>query len=289
MKTAISSAFVLLGTLVATATVASAQPAPHQPPPPPPPCLVSGPPIFEIDHLESGSKVAQVAKLFASGAWTSDETDASGKAGRHGNGCLEGGALKQARADLAAAKWQISHPKIHCMAMSANYTVYKVNDKAVFESHVCGNDILDDVSATSVADLEKLLAAAWQPPGGGPVAYACKSSSTVMFEIDHQTSAPKLHSTSTTKLFDNGAWVTTTGTAESTGCLDKDAFGKLRDELAAAPWTTTQRGVNCRAMSAGFTVYSYNGKAVYTSRTCGDPVDAKSSQAISDLEKALTP
>ena len=79
------------------------------------------------------------------------------------------------------------------------------------------------------------------------------------------------------------------GATETVGCLAKDDFGKLHDELAAAPWKITSSRPACRAMSAAFTVYSYGGKVMYTARTCGDLLDEKSTAVIADVEKRLAP
>ena len=55
--------------------------------------------------------------------------------------------------------WTIQHPKFHCMAKSLNYTVYKIGGKAMFTSHVCGNDTLDDADSKRLAEITQLLSA----------------------------------------------------------------------------------------------------------------------------------
>jgi len=69
--------------------------------------------------------------------------------------------MKKIKAELAAAKWKVTTAKIHCMAMSPLFTVYKAGGKQVFESHVCGGQTLDDDSNKAVQYLEKELAAAF--------------------------------------------------------------------------------------------------------------------------------
>jgi hypothetical protein len=125
-------------------------------------CKPTGAPIFEIDRRDTANpKFVQAAKLYASGAWTFEETDAAGKSAGTGSGCLSADAIKAIQAELTAAKWKVTTAKIKCMAMSPHYTAYKAGGKDVFESHVCGGKTLDEASQKALDDLEKQLAVAF--------------------------------------------------------------------------------------------------------------------------------
>ena len=147
------------------ACVAEAEPQPAAPgasKPAKAACEAKGTALFEADHLTQGApKSLEAAKLYANGAWTYSETDADGKAGAAQNGCSDDSeAVKKVKAELAAAKWTVTTAKIRCMAMSPNYTVYKVNGKTVFESHVCDGKSLDEASQKALTDAQALLAPA---------------------------------------------------------------------------------------------------------------------------------
>src|SRR5262245_55745956 len=122
MKTAIHVLAVLL---VACAPSATAAPRPDPGPAPPArradACRTSGKVTFEIDHrVDPGAKLPTSAvKVFASGGWTRDETDAEGKALPQRTGCLAKPDAKQLETALAGAPWKIIKAQIHCMAVSA--------------------------------------------------------------------------------------------------------------------------------------------------------------------------
>ncbi|HUJ59191.1 MAG TPA: hypothetical protein VLX92_11885 [Kofleriaceae bacterium] len=164
MKTTL--AILLLGT-----AVAGAAPATKCGP-------VHGTPIYENDHKDTrATEPTRSVKVYDNGSWMFEVTTPDGKVAASSSGCLDESDLKQVRADLKKAKWKISHPRIHCMAISSSYSVLKVDGKEVFEAHTCGNDVLDDVSARSEADIEKIIAPAWQsgaalttpPASNGPI------------------------------------------------------------------------------------------------------------------------
>ena len=158
--------------LVACASSASAEPpAPAAPSPPPaqatPPapaaCKPTGTAVFQIDHkVEPGAKLATSAvKLYATGAWTHAETDAEGKAQPEASGCLARPDVKQVVDALHAAPWKITTARIRCMAMSPQFTEYRVDGKLVFTQKLCSGQSLDDKSR---AALDKAIALV-EPPG----------------------------------------------------------------------------------------------------------------------------
>ena len=165
--------------LVACASSASAEPSapatprpgPAAPPAPPAPsapaaCKPTGAAVFQIDHkVEPGAKLATSAvKLYTTGAWTHDETDAEGKAQPQALGCLARPDVKQVVDALHAAPWKITTARIRCMAMSPQYTEYRVDGKLVFTQKLCSGQSLDDKSR---AALDKAIALV-EPPGAKP-------------------------------------------------------------------------------------------------------------------------
>jgi hypothetical protein len=154
--------------VVACASSASAEPpAPAAPSPPAAPaaCKPTGAVVFQIDHkVEPGAKLATSAvKLHATGAWTRDETDPEGKAQPQTAGCLARPDVKQVTDALHAAPWKITTARIHCMAMSPQFTEYRVDGKLVFTQKLCSGQSLDDKSR---AALDKAIARV--EPSGTP-------------------------------------------------------------------------------------------------------------------------
>ncbi len=119
----------------------------------------------------------------------------------------------------------------------------------------------------------------------------CPVEGPVVFTIDHRTDPGATVDTSRVELHANGSFhwlVTTVGKTPSrtpgptgNGCLPKASNDQVTAALKAAPWTLTHRRITCKARSVSFTVFSVNGKEVYTERVCGaDALDAKSQAAI---------
>lgn len=164
------NALTLLALLpLACATAAASPDAPAKPAPPPDSCRATGKVVFEIDHrVEPGAKLATSAvKVFANGAWTRDESDADGKALPQRSGCLAKADAKQLETTLADAPWKITKAQVHCMAMSAAFTVYQVNGKPVFTQKLCSGESLDDKSRAKLdaatAQVEREVARATKP------------------------------------------------------------------------------------------------------------------------------
>ena len=94
-------------------------------------------------------------KVFANGAWqTKVETfDAEGKPmPPTDDGCFAQPDVKKlTTTSLHGAEAGRSRPaRVHCMAMTAAYTVYRVNGKSVFIRKLCSGDSLDDKSMTKL-------------------------------------------------------------------------------------------------------------------------------------------
>jgi hypothetical protein len=157
---------------------ASAAAAPDKPPAPTPSagaqqpdkCRPAGAVVFAIDHrVDAGAKLAiWTTKVFASGAWTRDDTDAEGKAAPQRTGCLAKPDLQQLQTTLSGAPWKVTKASIHCMAMSSEFTVYQVNGKPVFTRRLCSGEALDDKSRgkldAAVAQVDGELAKAAAKP-----------------------------------------------------------------------------------------------------------------------------
>jgi hypothetical protein len=123
--------------------------------------------VFEIDHrIEPGAKVGtSTSKLYASGAWTHDETDGDGKAQPQTTGCLGKAAADDVGAALKAAPWKITMARIRCMAMSPQYVEFLVAGKRVYTQKLCSGQTLDDKSR---AALDKAIAQLEPPAGAKP-------------------------------------------------------------------------------------------------------------------------
>jgi hypothetical protein len=151
--------------LLAIVPLACASNAVAAPPPAPPPatkpaspaptpaqpttaCAPSGTVLFEIDHrVDPGAKLATSStKVFGNGAWTHDETDADGKALAPTAGCLAKNDVATLETTLKGAPWKVTTARIHCMAMSATFTVYQVHGKPVFTQRLCSGESLDEKS-----------------------------------------------------------------------------------------------------------------------------------------------
>jgi hypothetical protein len=119
-----------------------------KPAPPAAACRPTGAVMFEIDHrVDPGARLATSAvKVFANGAWTSDQIDADGKAAAQRTGCFAKPDLKQLEATLHDAAWKITTSRIRCMAMSPTSTVFLVGGKPVFTQRLCSGQALDDKS-----------------------------------------------------------------------------------------------------------------------------------------------
>jgi len=129
-------------------------------------CRPTGAVVFEIDHrADPGAKLATSAiKVFGTGAWTRDETDADGKAATQRTGCFAKADAKQLETTLAGATWKVTTARIHCMARSATFTVFQVGGKPVYTQRLCSGDALDAQSQkkldAAVAQVETELARA---------------------------------------------------------------------------------------------------------------------------------
>ncbi len=122
------------------------------------------------------------------------------------------------------------------------------------------------------------------PPGARP--HVCKQAGPMLLEIDE-------NKTAVTKLFTDGAFDKKTFddkgklTSEASGCLDDKDLRRLTKEINAAPWTVRTDMIHCMAISHDITTYKVDGKAVYSERLCGDPLDDVSEAARADATAVL--
>jgi hypothetical protein len=151
----------LLAILLLACPVAGAEPAP-----PATACRPMGAVRFEIDHRgDPGTKLGtSTIKVFATGAWTRDETDADGKAAAQRTGCLAKPELSQLEATLHGAAWKVTMSRMRCMAISPLSTVYFVDGKQVFTQKLCSGANLDDKSRAKLdAAVAQVEAAVGKP------------------------------------------------------------------------------------------------------------------------------
>ncbi|MGE5186710.1 MAG: hypothetical protein ACM31C_31870 [Acidobacteriota bacterium] len=159
---------LLLASLVFAST-AAAQAAPTPPPPPSPHvlrapdlCRAKGDVLFEIDHrVDVTMNVATVGTselvVDATGAWTFDSRDGSGKPLRSAHGCLADAQMRAIRADLARATWQVKRADTACAAIGADLVHYYVRGRLVWTERMCQIPYLDETSRRSLDEITKIL------------------------------------------------------------------------------------------------------------------------------------
>jgi len=137
---------ILLFACASSATASSDTPAKSAPPAGA--CRPTGAVLFEIDHrVDPGAKLGtSTTKLFANGAWTHDATSDDGKAAAQRTGCMAKADVKQLETSLHGVPWKVTTNRIHCNAMTAQFTVYQVDGKEVFTQRLCSGQNLDDKS-----------------------------------------------------------------------------------------------------------------------------------------------
>jgi hypothetical protein len=121
-----------------------------------------------IDSSTSGRATPVMFKtdsaftLLDSGAWTYNAFDASGKATRKVEGCLEPAKVDTLRTLYTKATWKTT-PIIHCMARTNSFTDYTFHGGEVWNAHVCESDKLDDDSAKAITAINQLIADVTKP------------------------------------------------------------------------------------------------------------------------------
>jgi len=140
-------------------------PSPSPTPAPSPACRPSGVALFEIDHrVDPGAKLATSStRVFGTGAWIHEETDGDGKALAPTSGCLAKNDVAQLETTLKGAAWKVITARVHCMAMSATFTVYQVNGKPVFTKRLCSGESLDEKSKAKLDAAVALVEGAAKP------------------------------------------------------------------------------------------------------------------------------
>jgi hypothetical protein len=122
----------------------------------------------------------------------------------------------------------------------------------------------------------------------------CAAKGTPLLEI-RQDAIPDAHlPTKVTTIFDSGAWWSSGSDAKGAplptdkGCLDASTLEKIRADLKAAPWKVSHNKIHCMMVSQTFTVYSVNGKKVWTDKVCNpDALDDASVKALDNIQAAL--
>lgn len=137
-----------IGTFACASGAVAAPPTQTRPAPPAEACRATGAVLFEIDHrVDPGAKLGtSTIKVFANGAWTRDEADGDGKAARQRTGCIAKSDLQQLEATLHGTAWKVTVARMHCMAVTAAFTVFQVDGKPVFTQRLCSGESLDEPS-----------------------------------------------------------------------------------------------------------------------------------------------
>jgi hypothetical protein len=127
---------------------------------------------------------------------------------------------------------------------------------------------------------------------------ACKASGDVLFEIDQRAVVGAREvagavPTSELVLYTSGAWTFTSHAdgklaRTASGCLGAPVVRTIRDDLKRATWQVKTADAACAAISSEYTVYSANGKAVWTQRMCQlDYLDEASQKSLAEISKIL--
>jgi hypothetical protein len=137
---------------LACASGADAAPPATRPAPKPDTCAATGKVVFAIDHKVSpGAKLGTSSiKVYATGAWSRDDTDADGQAMAPTSGCLAKAEVKKLSDSLRGVPWKITTAKIRCMAISPQFTEYHVDGRAVYTQRLCSGQNLDDKSRAAL-------------------------------------------------------------------------------------------------------------------------------------------
>lgn len=140
--------------LLPLACASSAEAAPPAAPKPPQAdaCKPSGKVVFEIDHrtIDGAKLPTSAVKVFGNGAWTRQDTDADGKAPPPTAGCLDKAYAKELAQSLRSVPWKVTTAQVHCMAVSPQFTEYRVEGKLVFTQKLCSGQNLDEKSRAAL-------------------------------------------------------------------------------------------------------------------------------------------
>lgn len=171
--------FAALATL-ALARPGAAQPTPPTPPGPPangpaggaspaPACTPGGATIFAVSKLynksapDAATHPTSVTSVDANGAWKIVTTTNGTSSEAHG--CVAKDPLASIKADLDAADWKTTTRRIHCMAMSNDFTTYTVGGKDVYTAKLCQSATPDASSQKAIDAMNQLVATfATTPP-----------------------------------------------------------------------------------------------------------------------------
>ena len=120
------------------------------------------------------------------------------------------------------------------------------------------------------------------PPPHDP----CALQGVPLFEIRERSEADK--PTTTTKIFDSGAWTVASDVGTERGCFDRKELRAIRRAVQRAPWQITSSPIACFAYDPDFTEYLVHGRLRFTERMCsGKTADFKTLQAIELVKQEL--
>jgi hypothetical protein len=242
-------------------------------------------PLFEVDHLSKAAGMPTYSvRLFAGGRWSENGVDAAGNATPPLSGTLSPAMFAKVQADLAAADWKtVRLGGAHCMAISAAYTVYRVNGQQVYEEHTCSPTPLDDVSAKAVADIDQIL--------DGAIG-AAKANGSALLEIDVKPVGSGTGPASTLQIGDRGSWTLATPGATAptlAGTLAAAEFERFKALLADAKWQTHMVEVRCMMMPVRTITYVVRGTQMFVDEGCstGKVLDSKTTMDLMEIKKLV--
>jgi hypothetical protein len=122
--------------------------------------------------------------------------------------------------------------------------------------------------------------------GHSPAHTACTTQGVPLIEIRDRSEIDR--PTTTTKIFESGAWTTETQGNLERGCFDRKELRSIRQSVASAPWKVTSSPIACFAYDPNFTEYVVHGKLRFTDRMCsGKQADSETRNTIELIKQEL--
>lgn len=115
---------------------------------------------------------------------------------------------------------------------------------------------------------------------------ACAARGTPLFEMRERSDVDK--ATTTTKIFNSGAWTLEGHGRRDSGCFDREEMTAIRSAVKRAPWDITSSPIACFAYDPTFTEYVVQGTLRFTERMCsGSTADNATLRAIDLVKQEL--
>ena len=111
--------------------------------------------LFEVEHRVRPNTLRSLLTIHSNGAWTYD-SQPEGKPKHTTSGCFDDASLDLVK-HAVAAPWTVTPAAFRCEAISASFTVYRVNGKEVLSSTLCDGKQLDTKSEQALQAALKVV------------------------------------------------------------------------------------------------------------------------------------